>query len=369
MKLIYFTKNKAVIINIAIYILIFYFVVHSNIVLKSITNSIDLFIYKLLPALFPYVLITEVLINSNLVYNLSYGLSNIISKLFRIPPHTAPAVIIGFLLGYPNSAKFILKQYESHQIDSKLSTKLIAFTSNANISYIFAAVGIGLFNSMKIGLILTISHFLASVIVGITLTPSYNNSIIQQTKTNSNSFKKIYSPFELLSQSILGSLKTFAYIFSYTVIFSLIPQVMFSDLKLPSIITAVITGIFEISNGMQKIALLNVNFTLKLTLSSFVLSFSSLMIQMQIFTFASQAKVEFKDLFKYKTIQGTLSCMITYILTNFFYFKSLPAFINNDKYTNSFNIFPSTIYMLSIIITLILCILLFRKKRQVKPVA
>lgn len=369
MKFTYYFKYKKLITNLLIFAIIFYLLIHSKVLVTSISASTNIFITKLIPALFPYLLITELLINSGKSNCLSYGLDNVLSKLFRIPKHTSASVIIGFLLGYPNSAKYILKIYKDNLIDSKIATKLIAFTSNANMAYIIASIGIGMFKSIEVGVILTVSHFLSAIIIGIFLTPSYNNNIIQQTNTNSNSFEKIYSPFELLYTSIYGTLKTLAFIFSYTVIFSFIPTVIFSDLNFNQTLKAVITGIFEISNGINNIYMLNIPINLKLILTSFILSFSSLMILVQIFSFAFKANVKFKDLVKYKLLQGVLSCVITYMILRYMYTPTLSVFITNDTFTSSLNVLPSTIYVFAIFVTIILSLILFRKKRQGKPVA
>lgn len=369
MKFICFFKYKKLITNIIIFAIIFYLLMNSKVLVASISESTNIFLTKLIPALFPYLLITELLINSGKVNSLSYGLSNVISKVFRIPKHTTASVIIGFLLGYPNSAKYILKLYNDKQIDCKLATKLVAFTSNANMSYIIASVGIGMFKNIQFGIILAVSHFLSAILIGIFFTTSYNNNIIQQTNINSNSFKKIYSPFELLYTSIYGALKTLAFIFSYTVIFSLIPTVMFSSLNIPQTIKAVITGIFEISNGINGLYLLDVPQNIKLVLVSFILSFSSLMILIQIYSFAYKAKVKFKDLLKYKLLQGSISSIITYIILVYLYDPAISVFESTDTYLSNIKVLPSTIYMISIFILIILCCIIFRKKRQEKPVA
>lgn len=368
MKFTCFFKYKKLVTNIIIFVIIFYLLMHSKILVASISQSINIFLTKLVPALFPYLLITELLINSGKVHNLSYGLSSCIAKIFRIPQNTTASVIIGFLLGYPNSAKYILNMYNNKQINSQVATMLVAFTSNANISYIIATVGIGIFESIEIGIILTLSHFLSSIIIGIFFTPSYNNSIIQQTNINSNSFEKIYSPFELLYTSIHGTLKTLSYIFAYTVIFSLIPTIILNDLPLSQPLKVVITGLFEISNGINSIYALDLRTDFKLILTSFVLSFSSLMILVQIFSFVFKAKVKFKDLLKYKLLQGVISSIITYVIITYIYSPIQSVFTSYDTFISN-KILPSTIYMVSICITLILSLFFFRKKRQSKPVA
>lgn len=364
MKVSCFFKYNKLITNIFIYCIIFYLLTHSKIVVTSITESTNIFITKLIPALFPYLLITELLINSGKVNNLSYGISNFIAKIFNVPKNTTTCVIIGFLLGYPNSAKYIANLYDKKLLDSKIATKLVSFTSNANVSYIIASIGIGMFNSIEIGIILAISHFLSAIIIGVFFNRSYNNTIIQQRNTISNTFEKIYSPFELLLTSISGTLKTLTYIFSYTVIFSLIPHIVFTNFNIPETLKAIFTGIFEISNGINEINALNIHLNYKLVLTSFILSFSSLMILMQIFSFAFKAKVKFKDLFIYKLLQGVLSSIITYLILTFIYAPVIPVNLNNDIFVSNLELLPSTIYMLSIGLTIFISLILFRKKRH-----
>ena len=372
MKFVYVIKYKKIITNLFIYFLIFYLIINSKIVFNSISASINIFIYKLIPALFIYILITELIINSGKDKNLSLGFSKILSKLFKIPTNTTPCVIIGFLLGYPNSAKYIQKLYERGEINSKTATKLVAFTSNANLAYIISTVGISMYNNINIGIILAISHFLSAILIGMFLTPSNLNinSIIQQTNINSNSFKQIYSPFELLYISIKGTLKTLAFIFSYTVLFSLIPIVIINKLNLTELLNTLLIGICELSNGINSISMLNIDITLKLVLTSFVLSFSSFMIIVQIFSFVYKVGVRFIDLVKYKLLQGVLSSIITYIIISFIYTPAFSVFINiekataNSNYLTTTTVCPSTVYMLSIICSITLTYLLFRKKRQ-----
>lgn len=369
MRLTCYLKYKTLLFNTFIISIIFYLLIHSNILIHSISQSINIFINKLVPSLFPYLLITELLINSGKINNLSYGLSRILSKLFRIPQHTTSVVIVGFLLGYPNAAKYILKLHKNGQIDSRLATKLMAFTSNANPSYIIASLGIGMFKSMEIGIILAASHILSAIFIGLFFTYSCNNNIIQQITPISNSFQKIYAPFELLYMSILGSLKTLAFIFSYTVIFSLIPSITFDKLMLPATLKSIITGIFEISNGINSICSLNLDFNFKITITSFILSFSSLMIIFQIYSFVFKTNVKLKELLKYKLLHGVISCIITYITITYIYVPIAPTFITQDLYVSSYNVSPHITHTIIIFIVTVLALILFKKKRHGKPVA
>lgn len=135
---------------------------------------------------------------------------------------------------------------------------------------------------------------------------------------------------------------------------------------MPNFIKGLIIGIFEISNGINNIANLNISLTYRLVMISFILSFSSLMVLMQIYSFVSKAKVKFKEMVVYKLIHASISAIITYILTKFIFTSSIQVFENIHKSHYALKLNASTIYMFTICIAIFLSLIMFRKKRQSK---
>jgi len=361
MKYIVVSKPKIVITNLIFYIIIAIFLTNSQICISSISNSTNIFFTKLVPALLPYIILTELVIVLNIAENLTYGFTKIICKLFHIPTSCAPTIIISYLLGYPNAAKHISKLYEEQKIDLNTIKKLVRFTNNASPAYIIGTIGTAMFNNITIGIILLISHFLASMIIGIS-SFSYRN-IIQQNNTNSNSFKQISFSFDIFLKALFGSIKTLGIIWGFTVIFSLIPSLLFNKLNLPEYIYGLIIGIFELSNGINILSNINIDFCLKLCLISFVLSFSSLMVILQVYSFIFKTGVKLNYVVRYKLLQGLLSCGITFILTKlFFNNKVLQAFSSFDSLLET-KPMPYYIYFIIAGITSILLLLITKKKR------
>ena len=363
MKVILTSKNKLFITNSIIYIFIFLLLINTKLVANSINVSLNIFIHNLMPSLFIYILITEILINSNLMYTLSLGMDKLFAKIFRIPQNSTFILIISYLLGYPNAAKCISKLYEEKKISLTSAKKLLSFTNNASPAYILCAIGFGMFNNLTIGILLLLSHFLSSMVIGICFPYTYD--IIQQNTTNSNSFFKISSPFKILTISILNSFKTLGIILGYTIIFSLIPTLLLKNIQLPEFIKGIITGTFEISNGIQILAKCSLDCTLLLCIISFILSFSSLMIIFQIHTFAANTNIKLKELVIYKFIQGVISSFITYILLKLNIFKiqlTLNTVLNLNNISN-LNIPLNFMYFIIITITASILYLTLKKKR------
>ena len=357
---------KIFLINFLIYFVIAYLLVNSKVCVNSIKQSTDIFLNKLIPALLPFILITELLINFNIIQNLSYGMQNIICKIFKLNKNACAPVICGYLLGYPNAAKVISNMYSTGKISKLDAIHLITFTNNANMSYVLSSIGILIYYNIKVGIILLVSHFLSSIIIGICYGYTKPKTIIQQKNVISNTFSK--SNFEIVINCILNTLKTFGIIFMYTVCFSLIPTILLNNLAISDGIKAFITGIFEISNGIYNISKLNIHINYKIIFTSFILSFSSFMVLFQVYSYVYSIGIKFKDLIKYKFIQGVLSSIITYILLQFIDIKEITTFkevFNSyDNYITNTVILPSTIYFFAVIITLIVIYLSFNKNRK-----
>ena len=358
-------KIKLFLSNIFVYALILYLLINSKTCITSIKQSTELFLNKLIPALFPFILITELLINFNFIQNLTYGIDKVICKIFRLQNGSSLPVVAGYLLGYPNAAKIINSLYFNKNISSNTAKHLTSFVNNANMSYIISSVGISMYYNIKIGIILLISHFLSSIIIGIFYPVNNSKCIIQQKNIISNTFSKSY--FEIILKSILNSIKTLAIIFSFTVIFSLIPAILLKDLPINCTLKTIFKGVFEISNGMYEISLLNISIAKKLILSSFILSFSSLMVIFQVYSYLYTIGIKFKDLIKYKLLQGILSSIITFILLQFFKIRNvnfdLNVYNSYDKYLTKTVILPSTIYIFSVVITLVILYIINNKKK------
>lgn len=356
-------KIKLIFSNILIYTVIFYLLVNSKICITSIKQSIDLFLNKLLPALFPFILITELLINFDVIQNLTYGIDHFLCKIFKLDSGASLPIIAGYLLGYPNAAKIINSLYFEKKISKSTAKHLTAFVNNANMSYILSSIGISMYYSLKIGIILLFSHFLSSAIIGLFYTSNSHTSIIQQKNIISNTFSKSY--FEIILKSILNSIKTLSIIFSFTIIFSLIPTILFNKLPINCNYKAFIKGIFEISNGIYEISILNISLNKKIILSSFILSFSSFMVLFQVYSYIYTIGIKFKDLVKFKLIQGILSSIITFILLQFFKINinvDLNVYNSYDNYLSHVVILPSTIYLFSIVITIFILYITTKKK-------
>lgn len=365
MKYIFITKPKYfnILLSFLITIFICFLLFNSEIISITVKQNVEIYLYNLLPAIFPFIFLTNILIESGIAYNLSYGLSIVCSKLFKIPKISCPAIIMGLLLGYPNAATYLSTLHSQGKIDSKTVSKLLAYTTNANPAFILSTIGIGFYANIQIGIILIISHFLSAIILGIILR-NVNINIIQQKPQNSYTLneKREKNIFNTITTSIFKTLKSLGIIFCFTVIFAIISSLICNLLDLDNITLSIITAIFELTNGMKTIAHTNLEINTKVMLSSFFLSFGSLMIIYQIYAVVHKCNISLFKFIIYKIFHGILSAITSYILLMVIDVQdiTIPTFSNIQsvlKYS-----LPEFVYILAI--TIIMLYICFNKHKK-----
>jgi sporulation integral membrane protein YlbJ len=112
-------------------------------------------------------------------------------------------------------------------------------------------------------------------------------------------------------------------------------------------------GSIEMTNGCSIISTHSLSLPLKLSIISFLCSFSGLAVIAQVSSFVSETKINYGKYIIFKIIQGIFSFIITYAL-----FKLLPTSI----YTSNLRINSSTsiyIFLYPLIILVTLTVLLF----------
>ncbi|MCX8074580.1 MAG: hypothetical protein N2749_03235 [Clostridia bacterium] len=331
----FFTINlRKSILNLksAIYTIIFFltlliFLVFSKQSVQSLKNSIDIFLNCIIPSLLPFMILSEFALSTNVFTNVAKSFGKIFKKLFCIPEEASIAIILGFLCGFPSGSKAVNTLYEEGKITEKQAYTLLSFVNNCNPAFILVTVGIGIFNNMRIGIILLISHYLASIIFGIIFSRFnyyHHNTIIHENTENLNRIyknslnnRKKLNYVELLKKCILNSFFTLALIFGFLSVFNLIfdmINLVLSHYMLEQNTSYILSGIFEITRGSYNILNLDANLTVLICLESFILGFSGLCVIFQIFSTVSKHNFNFLKLALFKVMHGIISMIISYIL-------------------------------------------------------
>lgn len=361
-KTIYFSNILKTILFFTSLILLFFF---SSNNLVSVKNTTNIFLFSVFPSLFPFILFTEILLNTNFINTFFKIFENITYKLFKINKNSTQSIIIGFLCGYPMGAKSVISSYSKNKISYNEGKILLSFVNNCNPIFILSTICLNIFKNYKIGIILLFAHLLSSILIGIFYSRITNHdNIIHKNNTFLNSFNKKndnihLSSFDILKKSIKNTFITLEMIFGFMIVFNLLSSIVvlvLNKCNIPNYILAIISGLFEVTGGSFYVSSLNINIIAKICIISFLLGFSGLCIIFQIYSVIYTSNFKLSSLLFFKLLHGILSSCITYILITLFKDQTITVFNNsNTIYTDIYSMF----YLYIIFFLLITFILIY----------
>lgn len=312
-------------ICIVMTILIVLFVININQCIVSALDGCKLWYKAILPTTFPFLIICNLLISYNGINLYSKILGPIICKPLSLSKNCSFPIAASILCGYPLGAKYCADLYSMKYIEKDEYIRLLNIASNVGPLFLIGAVASSLLNNITLGYILIAGSYLSCIIIGI---------ITKKKRT----FKNISSPkFKehctpnlgvAIKNSIENSITTVLNIGGFIIIFSVIISLIKSSsfitilvhnieylFKIPyDTLYSVLLGSIEITNGCNLLASLSISMPLKLSLISFLCSFSGLAIIAQVISFIGGTGVNICKYIFLKFIQGIFNFIITYVL-------------------------------------------------------
>ena len=332
----YISKNSKLKKNISficILTILAYFLVFSKSNFEIMSNIVTMFFKILLPSLFPFILFGNIITTSEYfeLFNLS-KINMLTQKFFRISPYAASAIIFGFLFGYPSGARYINDLYLDKKITYEEGDFLLHFINNSSPTFILSSIGVGMFGNIKIGIVLLISHILASFMIGIIYRHKYK---FKKNPKSNNTQCNLKLSFNVLYSSILKSLTTMGIIFGFMAISVLlcnyIIRIVNYIIPINIYMSSILLVTIEISSGLNNLIQLDTNLKLSLILISFFLGFSSFSIIFQIFSTVYASQFKLRSILEGKIMHGILSLLITYVLISI---SKVYEYINIEKQVN-----------------------------------
>lgn len=377
-KLKFYYNHYILTILFGLFLFFLLFFLNDNLITTK--KSITLWSSCILPSLLPFFIATELLQYTNINYFFKKFFHNFMKPLFNVPGEGAYAFIMGIISGYPIGAKIVSNLYESNICTKQEANRLIAFTNNSSPLFIIGTVGILLYKSSFIGILLFVTHLLSSIIVGIllnffsrknktiTINSILNSKINTYTnkKLNTENFKDIGN---ILSKSIKNAISLVFVIGGFVVIFSIILSIL-NELHFFDIISyflsnfgistiyckSFISGIIELTNGVQLISQINTKtISINIILTAFLLGFGGISIMLQVYSIISKYNLSIKFYILGKILQGELAAIFTSLLLK------LP-FFNLDFVSNQINILE---FILIPILIFCILITLFLIKKEI----
>ncbi len=135
--------------------------------MEAMRDGIKLCGNVILPSLFPFFVLSSLVVELGMSRYLGRLLEPVMAPLFYVNGNCAAALALGFVGGYPVGARTAIQIYENGQCSRTEAERMLAFCNNSGPAFILGVVGAGVFGNGMAGLLLYLTHLLASLCVGV----------------------------------------------------------------------------------------------------------------------------------------------------------------------------------------------------------
>ncbi|KZS45357.1 sporulation integral membrane protein YlbJ [Paenibacillus glucanolyticus] len=374
--------------------------------LQSALRGLAIWWDVLFPSLFPFFVISEVLLGFGVVHLIGTLLDPMMRPLFRIPGAGGFVAAMGYVSGYPIGAKLTAKLWEQKMVSREEGERLVAFTTSSDPIFLIGAVSIGFFHDPKIGIILAIAHYGGGFLVGLLMrfhgkhdAKSSSESPLHLSQVKTSRVKAAIRAMHaarkqdgrdlgtLLRQAIQSSLQLNIVVGGLVVFFSVflelwtragvIPALteaiglMLSLVGMPeSLSTAIVGGIFEVTLGARYAGEAGAAIPLayKAAAAAFILSWGGLSVHAQIISILNSTNLRYLPFVIARLVHGLIAATAVMLLWKSVMGSSIPTMalpaVSNSVLNGYTHIMAAFCMLLGFLITFTLLIQVIKGLQQ-----
>ena len=295
-----------IIILLSLFVLLEIFI-KREIVYISIMYALNIWVNNLIPTLFPFFIISDILINYNITNYIPKIIKKICKRFFNISDSMLTIFILSMFAGFPTNARSARMLYDNGVISLEEANHILIFSHFANPAFILTTIAIYFFNNQRLGFILLIVHYLSNFILGFCF------RFLFHCNNNYISNKKEYNFGNIFINAIKNACNTCITICGVIVVFLLLSSIVINTFNFNTYTQMIVKGIFEITIGIEHLSKLGVSNTYKVIISSMFLAFGGLSVHVQVLSQIAGTKIKYIYFFMGRIYQMIISLVLAYI--------------------------------------------------------
>ena len=318
-------RLASILIMLVLLFIGFEILTESSSILNSVVFSFNIWKNNIFPSLFPFFVLSELLINYGFVELVGELFKPIMNHLFKMNGNAAFIFIMSLVSGFPSNSKYARQLYLDGKLNEHEAAKILTFSHFSNPLFILGTVSILFLNNKEVGLLILICHYISNIIIGLI----FRNYYPSQRDNEKVSFKKALSMMhnkrinndknfgQIITNSLLNSIQTLLLILGVVTLFLIITTIIDNNVNLSSTNQSVLNGFFEMTQGLRYISELGLPLKIKATLSTMIISFGGLSVHMQIISILSDTKIKYAPFLISRIIHALISSILVYFLFDF----------------------------------------------------
>ncbi len=280
----------------------------------------------IVPSLFPFFVLSSLVVDLGLAAYLGRAMEGLMRPLFRVSGSCAAAVALGFIGGYPIGARTTLQLYQQGLCSKIEAERLLAFCNNSGPAFIFGVVGAGVFGDGRVGLLLYITHAVASILVGILFRFYGGNHKEGVSSRQPKPIETVTLPAAFTS-SITRALQSTLNICAFVIFFAVFLRLLSAHGVLSAVAEGLsligfqpewarrlVAGLFEVSSGVSSLQG-NSQLVGRVSMAAFMLGWAGLSVHCQVLSFLVDTGLSARVYLAGKLCHGLVAAALTYGIT------------------------------------------------------
>ena len=283
----------------------------------------------IVPSLFPFFVLSSLVVDLGLAAWLGRAMEGLMRPLFRVSGSCASAVALGFIGGYPVGARTALQLYEQGLCSKPEAERLLAFCNNSGPAFILGVVGAGIFGDSRVGLLLYLTHALASLVVGLLFRFYGGREQKPELISRPKPIRTVTLPAAFtgaVSRALQSTLNICAFVVFFAVVLRLLSafgvlSALAGLLSLAGLeaewANRLVAGLLELSSGVASLQG-GAGLTGRVSLAAFMLGWAGLSVHCQVLSFLVDSGLSARVYLAGKLCHGLIAAGLTYALTRLF---------------------------------------------------
>ena len=269
--------------------------------MQSFFDGITVWAYNVLPALFPFTVLTTLALKLKPRSKFS-----VTKTLFGMPCDNE--FVMSLLCGYPIGAKAI----SDSNADVTTATSMCSFCSSAGPIFMVATVGAKLLQNTTATIILVVTHFLSVLLNGLIYRRKQKTVNITETDVQ-------FKPEDFgntITNSALSIISVGGLIALFYMLADMIKNILPASLS-NSLTVSFVIGLLEMTNGVFGICKLT-DVATATVLCSTLLALGGTCVFFQSYAFLGKKKIKAIDVLKMKLSQSAFATIFSFVLVKIF---------------------------------------------------
>lgn len=299
-------SNYKKILSVAAFVLLFIILTLSETLSEAIYLCIKDTGKKIIPALFPMMVLSRFMTEYGLLDFLGGCSANAVNKIFGVCKKSVGALVLGFLSSFPIGAMTVCNLYEKGELTKTEAENALGPAHNTGPAFPVMVIGSQIYGNTITGMFIYFTQFISSVITSKILIKKTTDKIKQNQILNKRTYNNFSTSLtNAVCSSALGCVNIIAYVTFGRIMIVLLSELLMSNTKL-LLIATVIT---EFSTGSCVSAY--TGGLIGFILCSFSISFGGITSMLQASSHSSKVGISMKKCVFFKILQGIIASLLS----------------------------------------------------------